>query len=60
MGKLLSTTWRFSNAHKDLRGIAQKSATTTAQDLQDRSGPAGTTRPFKDNLGSDTMQPAAA
>ena len=30
MGKLLSTTWRFSNAHKDLRGIAPRTATTTA------------------------------
>ena len=62
MGKLLSTTWRFSNAHKDLRRIAPRTATTVPrqQDLQERSGPAGTTRPFKDTLGSDTMQPAAA
>ena len=30
MGKLLSTTWRFSNAHEDLRRIAPRTATTTA------------------------------
>ena len=60
MGKLLSTTWRFSNAHKDLRGIAPRMATTTAARSARWSGPAGTTRHFKDNLGSDAIQPPRA